>query len=371
LPHYNFTTHGTVGRTPANRFGLDYAAEAKRLAKRRGIFDFHTHVNGLNAAQVWKRVAEMFGVERALTQVPLQSCEAVRDAVGDMVEFIAFPNFRARDRRHAMMEGFLEEIAVFSEKYGARMLKLWNAPRLREFFPHNTERELTDFDGFWRTEACRYAKRRNMAVMVHVADPDTWFMTRYADSGLFGRKRDHYKSLERLLDLFDIPFVAAHMGGWPENPDFLDGLLMRHPNLYLDTSATKWIVREISGQHPGRMREFFERWNGRIFFGSDIVTTDEHLGSLKPEGKHPMADLADSPEAAFELYASRYLALRVLLETDYQGESPIADPDLAMVDPRADGMSAPNMRGLALPESILKTLYSDAGISFLSRCQAV
>lgn len=371
MSNYDFETRGTVGRTPANRFGLDYAAEAARFGGRRGIFDFHTHVNGLNAAKVWRRVANMFGVERALTQVPLHSCEAVREAVGDMVEFIAFPNFRAQDRRHAMMEGFLRDIEVFAGQHGARMIKLWNAPRLREFFPHDSERELTDFDGFWRVEACRYAERERMAVMVHVADPDTWFMTRYADSGLFGRKRDHYKSLERLLDRFDLPFVAAHMGGWPENPDFLDVLLTRHPNLHLDTSATKWMVREIGGQDPGRMREFFARWSGRILFGSDIVTTDEHLGSVKPEAKHPMADLADSPDAAFELYASRYLALRILLETDYAGESPIADPDLAMIDDRADGMSAPMMRGLSLSEGILQSLYANAGISFLSRCKSV
>lgn len=371
MSHYEFETRGTVGRTPANRFGLDYAAEARRFSGRRGIFDFHTHVNGLKAAKVWKRIATMFGVERALTQVPLHSCEAVRDAVGDMVDFIAFPNFRAQDRRHAMMEGFLEDIEVFVGKFGARMLKLWNAPRLREIFPHDSERELTDFDGFWRMEACRHAERQRMAVMVHVADPDTWFMTRYANSGLFGRKLDHYTSLERLLGSFDLPFVGAHMGGWPENPDFLDGLLTRHPNLYLDTSATKWIVREIGGQDPARMREFFERWNGRILFGSDIVTTDEHLGSEKPEVKHPMADLADSPESAFELYASRYLALRVLFETDYAGESPIADPDLAMLDGRADGMSAPRMKGLSLSDKILQTLYSNAGMSFLSKCKPV
>jgi hypothetical protein len=72
-------------------------------------------------------------------------------------------------------------------------------------------------------------------------------------------------------------------------------------------------------------------------------------------------DLASSPEEAFDLYASRYWALRTMFETGYLGESNIADPDLAMVDPaRHDAMSAPTLRGLALPAPALRTLYHDA-----------
>ncbi|MHC4590503.1 MAG: hypothetical protein ACYTAQ_14535 [Planctomycetota bacterium] len=41
--------------------------------------------------------------------------------------------------------------------------------------------------------------------------------------------------------------------------------------------------------------------------------------------------MASSPQEAFDLYASRYWALRTLFETDHVGPSPIADPDLALV----------------------------------------
>jgi hypothetical protein len=135
-------------------------------------------------------------------------------------------------------------------------------------------------------------------------------------------------------------------------------MLERHPNLSIDTSATKWVVRELSRHPRERVLEFFSRWRGRLLFGSDIVTTDEHLAPKAGPPAHPMADLANSPESAFDLYASRYFALRTLFETDYLGESPIADPDLKMVAPeKYDDMAAPTLRGLGFPPDLIAELY--------------
>jgi hypothetical protein len=156
-------------------------------------------------------------------------------------------------------------------------------------------------------------------------------------------------------------WLAAHMGGWPEDLDFLDGLLERHPGLVLDTSATKWMVREVSRHPRERVVRFLARWSGRILFGSDIVSEEVHL--VRKAGPTPgrvVADLASSPGEAFDLYASRYFALRTMWETAYEGESPIADPDLKMVDPSAyDDMSAPPLRGLSLPADMLRVLYRE------------
>ena len=81
-----------------------------------------------------------------------------------------------------------------------------------------------------------------------------------------------------------------------------------------------------------------------------------------------MSDLADSPESAFELYASRYFALRTMFETAYDGESPIADPDLMMVEPtRYNAMSGPRLRGLSLPRELLGVLYSGAAEKLVER----
>jgi predicted TIM-barrel fold metal-dependent hydrolase len=207
-----------------------------------------------------------------------------------------------------------------------------------------------------------------MTFLVHVADPDTWFATRYRDATIYGTKRSHYEPLERLLDEYRVPWIAAHMGGSPEDLPFIASLLERHPNLHLDTSATKWMVRELSRHPRAEIIRFLERWRGRILFGSDIVTSDDHLhaGAKATE----MAAKARDAESAFDLYASRYWALRVLWERDVEIESPISDPDLAMVDPRRSVDDAPVLSGKALPPDLLRTLYHDAAVALLTHPQA-
>jgi hypothetical protein len=300
--------------------------------------------------------------------VRLSDAPVVREVLGDMVRFIAFPDFRGEDRAKAFKDAFLTDIQKFHDDYGARIVKLWNAPRLRELITGDAAKELIEFDAPWRVRAAELAQSLNMMMMVHVADPDTWFATRYKDADKFGTKLSHYRGLEVMLDRFPMPWVAAHMGGWPENLPFLSGLFERHPNLYIDTSATKWVVRELSKHPREEVLEFFTRWRGRLLFGSDIVTTDEHLAPKAGPPASPMADLANSPESAFDLYASRYYALRTMFETSYKGESPIADPDLKMVDAtKYDDMSAPQLQGLSFPRDLLTDLYHNAATKLMAR----
>jgi hypothetical protein len=370
--HLGLSTAGARPSRPENRFGLDYLDAARELGPPpTPIVDIHTHANGAGAGPIFARAARAFGVRAVFTMVRVQDAPLVRSALGDLVHFIAFPNFRAPDRRAAFSDQFLVDIQEFHDRFNARWIKLWNAPRMHDFFPGDAGSELIEFDSPWRIRHIELAQSLGMGVMVHTADPDTWFATRYADAAKYRAKREHYRGLEAVLDRFEGPWIAAHMGGSPEDLDFLDGLLARHPNLHLDTSATKWVVRELSKHPRPRVRDFFERWRGRILFGSDIVATDDHLApTVVPEGqvKHPMADLADSPGAALDLYCSRYFALRQMFETEYDGASPIADPDLAMIDPRlTDPMAAPPLRGLGLSRDVLEDLYANAARALLER----
>lgn len=353
--------------TPANRLGLDYRAEAARLgAPIAPIIDAHAHVGGAVACRIHLEAARLYGVRRTYSMTQLAQAPAVRDALGDEVRFIAIPSWSDPDRSRTMREAYLEAIERFHADFGSRMLKIWSSPRLRDFVPDGAT-DLWEIDSPWRVRACELAERLGMMVMVHVADPDTWFATRYADRALYGAKRDHYTGLERMLDRFTMPWIAAHFGGWPEDLAFIDGLLSRHPNLHIDVSATKWMVREVSRHEPGTVRAFMARWPGRVLFGTDIVSSDDHLQPAKA-GQSPIADLADSPEAAFDLYASRFWALRTLWETSYDHESPIADPDLALVEPgRYDHMSAPRLRAVHLPPADLRMLYAGAAEQLIER----
>jgi len=108
--------------------------------------------------------------------------------------------------------------------------------------------------------------------------------------------------------------------------------------LYLDNSATRWIVREISARRD-QARDFIIRNQDRILYGSDQVSEDTR---------------------GFDFLASRWWCHRKLWETAYIGQTPILDPDL----PKE---SQPILRGLALPDDVLQKLYHDNAVKLLRR----
>ena len=358
------TADPEIAAHPANRLGLDYAAQARSLGDPTApIIDVHGHLNGTTAADIYRRVADLYGVSLTYSMTQLEDVEAVRAILGRRVRFIAVPNFKGEDRKHHHGPGFGERIKQFHE-LGVRIVKFWAAPRGIDFGREIGEPDLLRLDGSARVKTMELAADLGMMFMTHIADPDTWFAAKYADASVYGTKAQQYEPFEALLDRFDVPWIAAHMGGWPEDLEFLSGLLSRHDNLYLDTSAAKWMVRELSKHPRKRLVEFLRQWQGRIMFGSDIVTSDEHLNAGQTQ--NDVHTRADSAEEAFDLYASRYWVFRTLFETDYDGESPIADPDLSMVDPdRYDEMDAPQLVGKSVPHDLLRSLYHDAAHDLL------
>lgn len=351
--------------THANRFRLDYREEALAMGPPPcPILDVHTHVNGERASVIYREARDLFGITATWSMSRLDEAPVIRKNLGDTVRFIAVPNFMGSDRLHAHTQGFLDDIRRWHGEFGSRIVKFWTAPRAVDYAEEAGDPALLRLDSPWRRRQMELATDLGMVIMAHIADPDTWFATKYKDASRYGSKAEQYVALERLGAEFTQPWILAHMGGWPEDLDFLDGLLTRRPNFYLDSSATKWIVREIS-RHPRQaVLAFLQKWRGRILFGSDIVTTDAHLA---PDGdSRGMGDLSNTPEEAFDLYASRYWALRKLWESDYAGESPIADPDLMLIEPtRYDAFSAPRLAGKSLPPDLLKSLYHDAAATLL------
>ncbi len=356
-----------AARSVNNLPGLDYRAEAARLGPPvTPIIDAHSHINGEKAVRVYLEARRLYGVTLTYTQTRIDQADAIREAMGGTARFVAVPRWQDKDLGRSHTHGYLDDLAVWRERFGARMAKFWTAPRIREIArEHLGDVNALNLDSEWRVRQMQRATDLGMMIMAHIADPDTRFATRYADSATFLAKKDHYLAVERLADRFTQPWLVAHMGGWPENLPFLDGLLTRHPNLHLDTSATKWMVRELSKHPREEMLAFLEKHRGRIFFGSDIVTTDDHLREKsEAEMRTPAARylaLASSEAAAFDLYASRYWALRTMFETAHDGDSPIADEDLRMTDPaRYNEWSSPRLRGFALPEGLLRVLYREA-----------
>jgi hypothetical protein len=349
---------------PSNRLGLQYEAEASTFRKLpHSIIDIHSHIHGEVATPIYAQVAAHYGVGTTYTMTLLHDCPTVQRLLEERIRFIATPNWTLPDRTVAFGKDYLYALKKY-HSFGAKIAKFWTAPRIFDASPEPFVTSPFKLTSPLRVETMKAAMDLGMIFMAHVADPDTWFSTMYRDSQRYGTKHEQYEVFEEALERFPIPWIAAHMGGSPEDLDFLSTLLERHRNLYLDCSATKWIVRELSKHPPEKTRAFFVRWKGRILFGSDIVTSDAHL---HPESNSTEMDAkASSSLEAYDLYASRYWALRTLFETDYVGESPIADPDLHMVEPeRYSPHDAPQLRGCNLPDDALDALYFEAARKLL------
>ena len=272
-------------------------------------------------AEMMLDVATEFNIGRIYSMCPVEDIPVLRDRFGDRLGFngpISKKLDEPDDVAYRLLDRFLE--------LNVSMLKLWSAPRGRE-------RGLV-VDAPWRIEAVRRARAAGVRIiMVHIADPDAWFRRVYTDVAKFGTKADQYGPFEKMMTLFpDLIWIGAHMGGDPEHPDHLESLLERFPNLHFDTSAAKWQIREASA-HREAIRSLICRKPDRFLFGSDLVT------------RHSLER---------EHYVSRYWCHRTLWESEWEGRSPIADPDFQGPE---GGPATPPLRGLDLPNEVLVKVY--------------
>ncbi len=297
--------------------------------KVRGpVIDFHTHLLAARHGKAWFEAARHFGIDHFVTMTPLEEALGLARDFPGRIQFIVIPKWS--DPAPDWIDDWLRRLESFYN-LGSRIVKFHQAP--------STMQKRGRLDSPLYKPIFREIVARKMAVMTHVGDPDTWYCTRYSDCGKFGARNDHYAMWEAVMGEYpDLPWVGAHMGGNPENLPRLQRLLDKFPNLSLDCSATRWMVREISLRRD-EAREFFIRNSDRILFGTDQVSGDER---------------------GFDFLASRFWAHRKLWETAYIGPSPIFDPDLPQDQ-------QPHLRGLALPDETIQKMYHDNAVRFLAR----
>jgi len=311
-----------------NRIGLDFTKPMPRPKVRGVVIDFHTHLLAARHAKGWFDAAAHFGIDKFLTMSPLEEALVLQREWGDRLHFIGIPKWA-----DVSYDDWMRRIEAFYN-LGSRIIKFHMAPgtmAMRKYSLDMPEiRKIID-----------EAVARRMIIMSHVGDPDTWYNGKYkAEPEKFGNREKHYQIWQETLSY--IPptqlWVGAHMGGNPENLPRLQSLLDRFPNLFLDCSATKWMVREISAQRDAA-RDFFIRNQDRLLFGSDQVSGDDR---------------------GFDFLASRFWCHRKLWETAYIGPSPILDPDLPPEN-------QPTLRGLALPDVVLQKICHDNAVNLLGR----
>jgi hypothetical protein len=319
-----------------NRTSLDFRRPMPRPKVKGIVIDFHCHLLAARHAPAWFESARHYGIDAFLTMTPLEEVMTLqRDYPGNL-QFIAVPSWQSIGTTPltAWLDDWRRRLDMFCNA-GSRMIKFHMAPS-------TMERRGIKLDSPELAPFFEAIIERKMAVMTHVGDPDTWYGSKYADAAKYGSREEHYAMWARVMDRYpDIPWVGAHMAGNPENLGQLQWFLDHFPNLSLDCSATRWMVREISARRD-EAREFFIKNADRIIWGSDQVSGDDR---------------------GFDFLASRWWVHRKLWETAYIGPSPIFDPDLP--EDRQ-----PQLRGLALPDEVLQKMYHDNAIRFLSRIGA-
>ncbi len=315
-----------------NRTGVDFHRPMPRPKVNGIVIDFHCHLHAHRHAKLWFETGAHYGIDCFVSMTPLEEALGVqRDWIG-RVQFIVVP--RWQDPSTDWVEDWLRRLEAFYN-LGSRIVKFHMAPGTMVM--RGARLDSPKYRPLFREIVAR-----KMMIMTHVGDPDTWYGGKYSDASKYGTRDEHYAMWEGMLQEYrGVPWVGAHMGGNPENLPRLQSLLDRFPDLMLDCSATRWLVREISARRDAA-REFFIRNGHRILFGSDQVSSDDR---------------------GFDFLASRFWCHRKLWETAYAGPSPIFDPDLPEDN-------QPTLRGLALPDPVLQRMYHDNAIELLAKVGA-
>jgi len=287
------------------------------------IIDAHLHVDDVEQARLLLGVAGNFGVRILCAVSRPHAIAGLKKVLGDAYrpivridhETIGDPARFSREGVRAVRE---------ARALGAVGAKFWYAPRWQvdTHFRFDNPALLPIFEAL---------AERGMVALVHIADPDCWFAGAYADRSRYGTKEEQYEQLEHTLAAFPtLKVQGAHFAGDPEHLDHVRRLLDAYPNYSVDSSATKWMARELSAR-PAEARAFIIERADRLLFGSDLVAFKG-------------ARAAD--------YSSRYWVHRWLWEGDGVRPSPIPDPC-------ATAPGGPTVTGMALPDDVLARLYTE------------
>jgi len=194
------------------------------------------------------------------------------------------------------------------------------------------------FDAMWET-----CGSLGIPVAIHVSDPEAFFLPIDRFNERFEELNNHpnwsfydsdFPSNAELMQARNrvlarhpkTQFIVLHVGNDAENLPYVGECMDRFPNMHVELGAR---IGEL-GRQPRMARKFFDKYQDRIFFGTDAV----------PNG-------TDTPQQVFidELYEIYYRFLET--EDEYFDYAP------APVPPQGRW----RIYGLGLAERILKKVY--------------
>ncbi len=202
------------------------------------------------------------------------------------------------------------------------------------------------FDPMWEA-----AGALQMPVFIHTSDPDAFFtpidrfnerweeLARHPDWSFYGKdfppKAELLAARNRVIARHPkTQFVCLHVANHPENLAEVASWLDQHPNMNVEIGAR---IGEL-GRQPRAARQFFEKYQDRILFGTDATPNGAQV---------PQQDLKP---AMYQVYFR-------FLETldEYFDYSP------ARVPPQGRW----KIYGLGLPDNILRKVYRENAMRLL------
>jgi predicted TIM-barrel fold metal-dependent hydrolase len=296
------------------------------------IFDAHTHIGHLEDLAQMVKIEEEFGVASQIAIVHGEgNIRRIRKQFPNRFVFAKYLSLN--DVAHFEVDKVVAVIKRI-EQDGYGLAKMWFGPRWRNYYEDVTD----DFriDDLRLDPIYCALEDYKVPLLLHVSDPDTYYDLHYKDTQRYGTKKDSLAQLENVISRHPrLVFQLPHFGSQPEihHLSNLANWLNRFPNVILDTASSRWMARELS-KDVEKARGFLMKYSDRVMFGTDLSTN----------------------RGGQDYFAGRYLAQRLLWETDVR-EEPLPFDD---VDTKDTGGTFIN--GLDLPDSVLVKLYWENAI---------
>ncbi len=296
------------------------------------IFDAHTHIGEIDTTEKMLKIEDEFGVTAQIGIV--HSKEGFEAAKKKYPERFVFAKYLSlRDIAHYNVDPIIDDIACTKDE-GYTLAKSWFGPRWRDYIedvPAGFRIDSPKLDPVFQA-----LEDNDIPLLIHVADPDTYFELHYQDSSKYGTKEENLIQLENVLEQHPkVVFQIPHFGAQPEihRLSKLANWLDRFPNVILDTASSRWMARELS-KDVKKAREFLVKYSDRILFGTDLSANRENL----------------------EYFGARYKAQKLLWETD------VRDEPLPFEDADTKDSGGTFVNGLDLPLKVLRKLYWENAI---------
>jgi predicted TIM-barrel fold metal-dependent hydrolase len=338
------------------------ATKGNDSQKRELIIDSHVHISPtMTSAATALEVFDQAGIGRFVVKsagewgTPRYNATlAMQRLLGSRMSF--FTNIQWEGTGYP---GFIEERVRrlgLAKKDGALGVKIFKALGLSVRMPDGS---LLPVNSTYLDPIFEEAGKLGLIVAMHTADPVAFFQPitkeneRYEELSLapgWSFYGEDYPSHEELLAQRDAriarhpgtKFLLIHLANYPEDLDYVDKLLGRFPNVWVDTSAR---IPEI-GRHPSEeVKAFFIKHQNRILFGSDFISNSNgmQLGSVSRDGPPEIKDAVEFYRRHWEFF-----------ETDHRQvphPTPIQGPWV--------------MDCISLPLSVLEKIYRTNAIKLM------